>query len=614
MINVLDMETFQKGNSVIPYCICMILENKQYYFYYPEKLIINVLNSITNECKEKYIDIYVHNLNFDGVLIVDCLAQNFIKFDITAEKTNIYAIRITYCGKIISFKCSYKIIPIALKKLGDVENFPKKVFPYKFINDKTVLYKGKVPDRNYWEDDHYEKYMIENKGLIFDVKKESIEYCMNDVVLTQKILINLFFIIDQEDSSVRKNCLSSPSISHKLFYKKYNNFSIEESLKTEEAAYIRPSYFGGRCEVFGNINKGEHIKYFDFSGMYAQCMLENFHFGNSDFSNASDFASPGFYNIDYVSNFDFLPVLPSHYNEKLIFSNGMKSGTFWFEEIKLFQSLGGKILKINNAIVYKKFAPVFSNFVKNFNTIKDKGGYYKFFGKLMINSLYGGMGLKHKETIQYITFSEEEFFNLYKKTTVVNFYQINSCYITIIFNDYKAKCFFKNESKTTLEKTKRNVSYASAISSKARIKLYKALVEVTEDGGRLLYCDTDSIFAAYSKDDNRQEAKTFKWIDFYDDGVFIAPKIYGIKNSREIIKIKGVNNKEINFTSLKKKFYNDESINFNNQINFRKDDFNLKQFYISKEICLAKYDKRIFINNKKSTIPIHHNLKNNFTF
>jgi chemotaxis methyl-accepting protein methylase len=43
------------------------------------------------------------------------------------------------------------------------------------------------------------------------------------------------------------------------------------------------------------------------------------------------------------------------------------------------------------------------------------------------------------------------------------------------------------------------VAYASIISSKARIKLYNSFNDVIKDGGRLLYCDTDSIFAAYKK-------------------------------------------------------------------------------------------------------------------
>jgi len=45
-----------------------------------------------------------------------------------------------------------------------------------------------------------------------------------------------------------------------------------------------------------------------------------------------------------------------------------------------------------------------------------------------------------------------------------------------------------------------NVIYAAIITSKARIKLYKSFISVQNNGGRLLYCDTDSIFAAYKKD------------------------------------------------------------------------------------------------------------------
>jgi hypothetical protein len=92
--------------------------------------------------------------------------------------------------------------------------------------------------------------------------------------------------------------------------------------------YIRKAYYGGRCEVFGNTHDDEHIKYFDFSGMYAQCMQELFHFGKSSVEKTNNFDKAGFYNIEYESNFDFLPILPCHYNGKLMFANGRNNGTF----------------------------------------------------------------------------------------------------------------------------------------------------------------------------------------------------------------------------------------------------------------------------------------------
>jgi hypothetical protein len=148
------------------------------------------------------------------------------------------------------------------------------------------------------------------------------------VVLTQKIIKNLFAITDLENKNLKKNSLSSPSMAHKLFYLKYNKYNIEKNIKLSHDNFIRKSYFGGRCEVYGNPQNNETIKYFDFSGMYAQCMLETFHLGEANYTNPKEIKEPGFYNIDYESNIDYLPVLPTHYNSKLMFVNGRGNGTF----------------------------------------------------------------------------------------------------------------------------------------------------------------------------------------------------------------------------------------------------------------------------------------------
>jgi hypothetical protein len=166
-----------------------------------------------------------------------------------------------------------------------------------------------------------------NTEKIYNLKNETIKYCFNDVTLTQKILLNLFKIIDTESLEIRKKGLSSPSISHKIFYKFYNNFSIEEDIKLDYESYIRPSYFGGRCEIFGNLLDNEHLKYYDFSGMYGQCMLENFHNGNCLYKICNNFEKPGFYNITYKSDNE-IPILPFHSKNKLMFLNGEMTGTF----------------------------------------------------------------------------------------------------------------------------------------------------------------------------------------------------------------------------------------------------------------------------------------------
>lgn len=336
-VNVLDIETYKDGASVIPYCVCAIIDNEEYAFYQESgdgdhcDLVIDCLNKIVNVARDKVIEMYIHNLNFDGIILVDAISKKYVSYQIVSDKTNIYLLKINYCGKTILFKCSYKIIPMSLQALGDFEKFPKKSFPYKFVNKLNLNYIGKTPPLKYWESSkEFEDFInkTDNRNFDFNLKEVATDYCLNDARLTRRILMNIFTIIDQVGKSIRKKSLSASSISHKFFFEKYNKKNIEESLPFNIDSYVRPSYFGGRCEVFGNIQEFEHIKYYDFPGMYGQCMLEKFHFGKCKFVEPREVKEPGFYNIDYISSDPYLPILPSHEGGKLMFLNGTKNGTF----------------------------------------------------------------------------------------------------------------------------------------------------------------------------------------------------------------------------------------------------------------------------------------------
>jgi hypothetical protein len=97
------------------------------------------------------------------------------------------------------------------------------------------------------------------------------------------------------------------------------------------------------------------------------------------------------------------------------------------------------------------------------------------------------------------------------------------------------------------------------------------------------------------------------WSAIYDDAVFIAPKFYYLKkNETQSIKIKGVNSNVHSFDKIKTSFYNNEkSVLFANQLNFSKKNYELMQYYLEKNINMNNYDKRIFVNNKKDTVPMH---------
>jgi DNA polymerase elongation subunit (family B) len=153
-------------------------------------------------------------------------------------------------------------------------------------------------------------------------------------------------------------------------------------------------------------------------------------------------------------------------------------------------------------MVFENFGDVFSDFVSHFESIRKDGGYYKFFAKLMINSLYGGMALKNENLYNYITFSDSEFEFICKNLNISKFYKVNNVFIILIHEDYKFKKIFNSH--IIPEKSNRNVTYSAAIAAKARIKLHKFIMKVEIDGGRVLYTDTDSVFAAYNKIDTRE--------------------------------------------------------------------------------------------------------------
>jgi len=95
-------------------------------------------------------------------------------------------------------------------------------------------------------------------------------------------------ILNNEKKNLCAYSYSLASASHKIFFSKYNDKNITTKLKKSDEEFIREGYFGGRCEVFGNIREKEHIKYFDFPGMYAQCMLGNFHNGPCSYTANGD--------------------------------------------------------------------------------------------------------------------------------------------------------------------------------------------------------------------------------------------------------------------------------------------------------------------------------------
>jgi hypothetical protein len=274
---------------------------------------------------------YIHNLNFDGLLILSSLTDNK-KYEFTTflKENSVYSIKILYKDLIVEFKCSYKLLPISLKKISYSFNLPEKLkFPYKFSKKENLNYIGKTPDSCYFNSlEDFEIFKIYNKN-IFNFRLYSIEYCKRDVEIVSFFIKSLYDILKDLKVDIKKT-YSAPSLSLKIFKENFNNKNIKLTNNVILDKYVRNSYYGGRCEVYGNPYDNEYIFHFDFSGMYSQCMKEKFCFGKYKINtNSKKIDKPGYYFIEYFSDIN-IPVLPHHSftNKKLFFTNGYLKGIY----------------------------------------------------------------------------------------------------------------------------------------------------------------------------------------------------------------------------------------------------------------------------------------------
>ena len=103
---------------------------------------------------------------------------------------------------------------------------------------------------------------------------------------------------------------------------------------------------------------------------------------------------------------------------------------------------------------------------------------------MIVNSLYGRLAMNISDHKSMFIRSDEYFKYLDK-------YNVKSA---PFYDDICILCYYDKKKKNP---SLSNIAIASAIASKARVKLYEGFKSVIDSGGRILYCDTDSIFAEY---------------------------------------------------------------------------------------------------------------------
>lgn len=216
---------------------------------------------------------------------------------------------------------------------------------------------------------------------------------------------------------------------------------------------------------------------------------------------------------------------------------------------------------------------------------------YKEIGKLLINSFYGRLGMHSVAEKYYLSDDSAS-----------------------SWNDLK---ILKREERI---KVINNVYVAAAITSKARIKLYRGLMSVRGAGGRILYTDTDSIIAAFPKNIKCTDIKFGEVIfktnnpkTIIADAVFALPKAYSLKYPDNTFqtRIKGLHDLEITLEEFRHCFEN--NILLKKKVKqIIKNKFIVEEVTSTKVFDLRSYNKRIWCTSLKDTHPIDINNLNKF--
>jgi len=627
----LDIETRVENNVHIPYSICYYDGKKKFPFFVTDfnnhhDMLENVILSLLRPKYTGY-NIYVHNLSsFDGIFLFNTFA-NIInkkkKIEIlpVLRGGNFINIKIKYDKYFISFKDSMLILPNSLRNLAiqfKVDH-PKSYFPHDFLNnslnnDVDLNYIGKIPGMDYFSDiQDFISFREENEDKLYNwnLREESLKYCLTDCICLYEVLVNFNKFIFEKFKINIHSYPTLPSLTFAIFRSNYLKKVIKSGyniplINGKMYEDIKNSYTGGSTDMYKPSNlEGTYIFENDVNSLYPRNMAKGMlmpvvsnknkyviffqgdvrEFRNSPF---------GFFNTD-IKTHGYMdhPILQLRYDTSNLGGSGIRTisplgewnSMYFSEEIynaenyfnyisSLYSKPGAKPIselknfnyyaKIKSGYLFDQF-DVFSGFIEDLYKIKQAHTKYEpwyAISKSLLNSLYGKFAMNPIMETHAIIESEELDYYL-DKFEVADTKNLNNSKLLI---SYKNKQFMENN---TINKKKNNnnanvsISISSAITAYARIFMAKHKNSPFYD---LYYTDTDSLFTDKPLGEEFMGAGLgqFKLEKIYSKIYFVAPKVYGgITNEGvEVTKVKGLKN-PVSVNDLKELLIKNNSVVIN---------------------------------------------------
>ena len=416
----MDLETRNVNGTLVPYAIALFDGRNSKTFYITdykdhEDMLKNAIQSIMLRRYNGY-KVYLHNFsNFDGIFLFKILVSladsiqpiiNDNRYVNTKFKFNDNKYK-------LEFRDSLLMLPVSLRKLAkafDVED--KTIFPYNFISEDNIFinYAGEVPNFKYFDNitkEEYNLYAKEFKDKQWNLRYETLKYCVQDCVTLYQVLDEFFkqnFLMNGVNAS---DYVSIPSLNYANFRTRFlNDFEIPV-ITGEMYEFIKDSYYGGAVDVYKPY--GKNVYRYDVNSLYPYIM-RNYPMPIGQPTIVDGDSSKIETIIKDETKFSFVeveiecpdtiqaPLILTRFKfngvEKTIAPVGKWRGVYTSIEILRGIELGYKFkyykcVYFTAKFIFKDFVDFYYNIKKN--SPKTSSEYT--ISKLMLNSLYGRFGM-----------------------------------------------------------------------------------------------------------------------------------------------------------------------------------------------------------------------------
>jgi hypothetical protein len=411
-------------------------------------------------------------------------------------------------GRVIHFCDSARLMPGSVEKIGKTVGLPKLDV-----------------DRS-----HIEKLTI----------SEMVEYCFRDCDIVVRGLQHMRDTLTEVGADFAYTLASIASRwvrrSEVLDWRRFfDDAECKEYLPDmlHADAFCMPAYFGGRVECFRVGRFDGPLYYYDIRSSYPWSMTQELPAYPDQIRVTTDLDVlnlPGISEATvHVPHRTYVPLLPVRKKGKLIFPVGTLHGRWTHLELTAAMERGARVelhksATFESASFLRPFVSTFFDLRKA--AISDDDSFRSYAYKICLNSLYG----KLVETVdRKSTIHGRKAYNRAKAV-----HGIESIYPTSAPGIYSIR--------SQQEGPFRHVAAGAYVTARSRLRLLAGLEAALHKGGRVFYCDTDSIITDVELDPEPDLLGHFKLEAKLAELETVCPKVYRAVTSEGAVihKVKGM--------------------------------------------------------------------------